>query len=168
MRHKPSVYVDTNILSYLHYLGSDAEALSCQRATREWWEQERPFFRLLASRVVGSELAAGEYPGQQRALAEVRRLPYLAYSRAVGDVEAKLLDAHVVPLAVPGDAFHLAFATVYRVDYLLSWNRAHLVSEETQRKLVRFRAAFGLRTPLVVSPESIPKAMLGENIRRRD
>jgi hypothetical protein len=43
-----------------------------------------------------------------------------------------------------------------------------LVSEETQAKLARFRAAFGLRTPLVVSPVSIPKAALGENIRRRD
>jgi len=168
MSHKPSVYVDTNILSYLHYLGSDAEALNCQRATREWWEQERPFFRLLASRTVDSELAAGEYPGQQRALSEVRRLPYLAYSRAVRDVQVMLLDAHVVPLAVPGDAFHLAFATVYRVDYLLSWNRAHLVSEETQGRLARFRAVFGLRTPLVVSPKSIPKAALGESIRRRD
>jgi len=66
------------------------------------------------------------------------------------------------------DALHLAFATVYRVDYLLSWNRAHLVSEETQAKLVGFQVAFGVRTPLVVSPESIPKAALGEDIRRRD
>jgi hypothetical protein len=101
-------------------------------------------------------------------LAEVGRLPYLSYGTAVRDVEAKLLAAHVVPSAVPGDALQLAFATVYRVDYLLSWNRAHLVSEETQGRLARFRAASGLRTPLVVSPDTIPKAGLGQSIRRRD
>jgi hypothetical protein len=165
---RPTVYVDTNVFSYLHYVGSEAEALSCQRATREWRERERSFFRLLASRAVERELAAGDYPGQQRALAEVRRLPYLSYGTAVRDVEAKLLAAHVVPSAVRGDALQLAFATVHRVDYLLSWNRTHLVSEETQGRLARFRAASGLRTPLVVSPESIPKAALGQSIRRRD
>jgi len=166
--NKPTVYVDANIPSILHYRGADPLALKEQLATREWWEQERPFFKLFASQTVQNELAAGEYAAQERALAEVRRLPYLARSAAVHDFVYKLLAAHVIPEAVPGDAFHLAFATVYRIDYLLSWNRAHLVSEEAQGRLARFRAAFGLRTPLVVSPLSIPKAMLGENIRRRD
>jgi hypothetical protein len=117
---------------------------------------------------VEDELAAGDYAGQERAVAEARRLPYLPGIAAVQDVVNKLLAVNVVPETAPGDAFHLAFATVYRVDYLLSWNRAHLVSEETQGKLARFRAAFGLRTPLVVSPASSPKVALGEDIRRRD
>lgn len=79
-----------------------------------------------------------------------------------------MVAARVVSETEAIDALQLAFATVYSVDYLLSWNRAHLVSEETQGKLARFRAVSGLRTPLVVSPESIPKAALGEDIRRRD
>jgi predicted nucleic acid-binding protein len=149
-------------------LGADPLALKEQLATREWWEQERRFFRVLASRAVESELVAGEYPGQQEALAKVRRLPYLPYDPAVRDVEAKLLNAKVIPLTVPGDAVQLAFAIVHRVDYLMSWNRAHLVSEETQGRLARFWAAFGMRTPLVVSPKSIPRSLLGESIRRRD
>jgi predicted nucleic acid-binding protein len=165
---KPTVYVDTNIISALYYRGADPLALKTQLTTREWWEQERPFFRVVVSQTVEDELAEGDYPGQERAVAEVRRLPYLPGTAAVQDVFTKLRAAHVVPSAVSGDAFHLAFATVYRVDYLLSWNRAHLVSEETQAKLARFRAAYGLRTPLVVSPDSIPKAALGANIRRRD
>jgi predicted nucleic acid-binding protein len=166
--NKPTVYVDTNIIAALYYRSTDPLALAEQLTTRGWWEQERPYFKLLVSQTVEDELTAGEYPGQQRALREVRSLPYLPGSAAVRDVYLKLLVANVVPATVPGDAFHLAFATVYRVDYLLSWNRTHLVSEETQAKLARFRAAFGLRTPLVVSPESIPKAALGEEIRRRD
>ncbi|HEY3319775.1 MAG TPA: DNA-binding protein [Planctomycetota bacterium] len=165
---KPTVYVDANIISMLHYRGANPHALKWQLTTREWWQDERPFFRLSASQTVEDELAAGDYPGQERTLAEVRRLPYLPVAAAVQEVFANLLAAHIIPAAVPGDAFHLAFATVYRVDYLLSWNRAHLVSDETQAKLARFRAAFGLRTPLVVSPDSIPKVALGETIRRRD
>jgi len=120
---KPTVYLDTNIFSILHYRGGDAGVLRRQRATHEWWEQERHFFSLLASKAVEGELANGDYPGKERALAEVRRLPYLDAVAAVQDVAAKLLAAQVVPETVPGDAIQLAFATVYRVDYLLSWNR---------------------------------------------
>ncbi|MGD0091957.1 MAG: hypothetical protein ABSE73_18755 [Planctomycetota bacterium] len=166
--NKPSVYLDANIFSLLHYRGADPLVLKRQLTTREWWNQERRFFRLEASKAVETELATGYYPWQQRALAEVRRVPYLAYSHAVVDVRVKLLGAHVVPLTEPGDAIQLAFATEYRIDYLLSWNRAHLVSEEAQGRLARFRAAFGLRTPLVVTPESIPKVALGQDIVRRD
>lgn len=101
---KPTVYVDTNIVSFLFYRGADLQVLKRQRATREWWKDERPLFKLLASRAVESELADGVYPGQEKALAEVRKMAYLAYSSAVRDVEAKLLAAHVVPLNVPGDA----------------------------------------------------------------
>ncbi|MGD0089172.1 MAG: hypothetical protein ABSE73_04570 [Planctomycetota bacterium] len=165
---KPTVYLDTNIFSVLHYRGGDPGVLQKQRATHEWWEQERHFFRLLASKAVEGELAKGDYPGKERALAEVRRLPYLTFLPAVNEVTAKLFAAHIVPLMAPGDALQLAFATVHRVDYLLSWNRAHLVGPETQVRLARFRAASGWRTPLVVSPESIPKAALGQSIRRRD
>lgn len=165
---KPTIYVDTNIFSFLHYQGSDSTALAKRTATHEWWEAERSGFVLYASTATENELADGKYPGQEKALAEVRRLTYLAFSSAVREMAQKLLEQHVVPAAVPGDAFQLAFATVHRVDYLLSWNRAHLVNAETQAKLARFRASLGSRPPLVVSPVSIPKALLGESIRRRD
>ena len=153
---KPTVYVDANIFSLLHYRGADDRAL------------KEPFFMLFASRAVENELLAGEYDAQERALAEVRRLAHLPYNSAVLEIRGRLLAAGVVPDAVPGDALQLAFATAHRVDYLLSWNRAHLVSEETQGRLARFQAAFGWRVPLVVSPATIPKVAFGDSIRRRD
>lgn len=168
MSHKPSVYVDTNILSYLHYRGADPLALKKRATTRQWWNEERPFFQVFASRAVETELTAGVFAGKEEALTEVRRLPYLVRTSAVRETAAKLLEAHVVPETVPDDAVQLAFATVHGVDYLLSWNRAHLVNAETQAKLARFRATSGIRPPLVVSPDTIPKAAFGEDIRRRD
>jgi predicted nucleic acid-binding protein len=165
---KPTVYVDANIFSLLHYGGADPRALKEHLATREWWEQERPHFELVASKAVDNELAGGDYRVQERALAEARRLPYLPGAAVVQDILDQLLAAQVLPVTASGDALHLAFATAYGVDYLLSWNRAHLVSHETQGRLARFRAATGLRTPLVVSPATIPKVAFGDTIRRRD
>ena len=164
---KPTVYVDTNILSSLYYQGADTDALIRRSTTREWWDTERPFFLVFASKTVESELAAGEYPGKERALSEVRRLPYLPPLPAVKEITDRLLGLQIVPASKPNDAIQLAFATAHGIDYLLSWNRAHLVNEETQTKLTRLREATGWRPPLLVSPATIPKVALGQSVRRR-
>lgn len=165
---KPSIYLDTNIVSVLHYRGGQVQSLAWQIATREWWERERRHYRVFASRVVEDELLAGAYPGQAMALAEVRRLAYLPFSRAVRDAASAYLTARIVPEAKMGDALQLAFATVHGVDYLLTWNHAHLANLRTQETLAKFHETRGWRTPLLVSPDTVPKVLLGQAIRRRD
>ncbi|MCY3024550.1 MAG: hypothetical protein NTW87_36715 [Planctomycetota bacterium] len=166
-REIASVYLDSNILSTLHYRGRDAAVLRQHAATQLWWDTERRWFRLLASRFTEEELAAGNYPGQKHALAEVRRLPYLPFSAAVKTCARTYLDEGLVPASKPGDAFQLAFATVYVVDYLLTWNQTHLANGETQEKLKRINAEHGWRTPLLMSPVTISKVALGQSVRRR-
>ena len=79
-----------------------------------------------------------------------------------------MLDAGVVPPNKPGDAVQLAFATVHKIDYLLTWNYAHLANLDTQRKLESFCRKQGWRAPFLVSPETIPRQSLGQTIRRKD
>ena len=66
------------------------------------------------------------------------------------------------------DALHVAVASVHKIDYLLTWNHTHLSNPETIRKLKAFDRKWNLRSPLIVSPESIPWVALGQPIRRRD
>jgi hypothetical protein len=54
------------------------------------------------------------------------------------------------------------------MDYLLSWNYAHLVNPVAQKQLEIVCQEHGLRAPLLVSPESIPKASWSQTVRRRD
>jgi hypothetical protein len=112
---KPTVYVDTNIFSYLHYIGSDEVLIEGQQLTRYWWKNERQFFKLFASRVVEKELTAGGFLAQPLALAEVRRLLYLPFSAAVQTVGQRLIDSRVIPESEQEDAIHLAFATVHGI-----------------------------------------------------
>jgi hypothetical protein len=56
----------------------------------------------------------------------------------------------------------------HRIDYLLSWNYAHVVNPVAQRQLETACHKHGLRAPLLVSPESIPKASSGQTVRRRN
>jgi hypothetical protein len=61
----------------------------------------------------------------------------------------------------------LAFATVHGIDYLLTWNYAHLANLDTQGRLREINRRHGWRTPFLVSPETIPKVTLGQVIRRK-
>lgn len=159
---KSIVYLDTNIVSAYYYDGADVGALSRRLATRDWWAAERRFFVVCASSFAELELAAGGYPEQDECVRFVRRLRYLPVTKAVRELASQFLMHGVVPAEKPGDATHLALAAGHDVDYLLTWNYAHLANPVTQGKAERLLDRRGLRAPLLVSPESIPQVRLGQ------
>ena len=103
-----------------------------------------------------------------RDLTAVRRLTFLRETPEVKSCAALYLEIGLVPATKIGDAIQLAFATIHRVDYLLTWNHAHLENVDVQRRLNEVNRSRGWRSPLLVSPETIPWAALGQTIRRQD
>jgi predicted nucleic acid-binding protein len=168
MSPKPTVYIDSNVLSVLHYDGGSSFALLHKAATRDWWALERPSFQAWTSRVAVLELTEGHYRGQPEAVAEALRLSRLPFTAAVNHCAAALKQAGIVPASHPADALHLAFAVVHRIDYLLTWNHAHLANVEVRRKLPVLCRKRGWRAPVLASPDTIPKVTLGQTIRRPD
>ena len=79
---KPTVYLDTTILSSYWYEGADVLSIGRRITTRDWWGNERLRFSLWVSSVTEDELEAGNYPRQAEALAMARRLKILADARA--------------------------------------------------------------------------------------
>ncbi|MBC8112764.1 MAG: hypothetical protein H7062_00135 [Candidatus Saccharimonas sp.] len=150
----------------LFYAGADINALSRRMATREWWESERRQFRIIASSITERELEAGAYAYQEEALQLVRRLNYVPITQLVRRLAAEFLDGNVVPPNKPGDAAQLAIATAHQIDYLLTWNYAHLANPATQLRGHQVAAKHQLRMPWLVSPETIPQTSLGQSIRR--
>ena len=96
------------------------------------------------------------------------RLRFLQFKAGVSKCAQVYLDERVIPRERPGDAVQLAFATVHRIDYLLTWNYAHLANLDTQRKLELVNRRRGWRPTFLVSPETIPRVILGQVIRRKD
>ena len=165
---KPTVYLDANILSALHYDGGNVLLLERTLTTRDWWVLERPLFQVWTSKITVLELAKGRYRGQRDAVAEAARLPHLPFTAAVAHCARILLAEKLVPAAENADALHLAFAIVHRIDYLLTWNHAHLANLEIHGQLRAVCKRHGWRAPWVVSPDTIPKAAWGHTIRRSD
>lgn len=163
---KPTVYLDTNIISAYWHEAADVLLLARRFATRDWWEKEREFFSVVASNVTEGELEAGVFPRQSDCLKMVRRLRYLPVTSKVHELAARLLAERIIPKEKPVDALQLAVAVAHQVDYLLTWNYAHLANPTAQQKVANFCRLETLKPPSLVSPESIPKALLGQSIRR--
>jgi hypothetical protein len=81
---KPTIYLDTNIVSALHYDGTDINTLSRRMATRDWWEGEHEHFSIWVSSLTELELAQGVYRHQADCLRFVRRLKYASIKRFGG------------------------------------------------------------------------------------
>ena len=96
-----------------------------------------------------------------------KRMKHLALTGPANALYQQIMARGVVPSSKPRDGLQIAIATAHEIDYLLSWNYAHLANPIVQAKLEKLCQAFGLRYPVLVSPETIPSARLGETIRRR-
>ena len=163
----PTIYIDTNIFSALYYRGRNDISLALKRVTRAWWDSEGASFELCSSRVTELELRGGKYWSQKPAVAACQRLRYLPVNALAKTCSQLYLTRRLVPETKPVDALQLAIATAHDIDYLLTWNHAHLANPETQNRLVEVNAQLELRTPELVTPQSIPWASLGQAIRRR-
>ncbi len=61
----------------------------------------------------------------------------------------------IVPIKAAEDALHIAIATVYNVDYLLTWNCRHIANPEIQRNISAYLEQVGLFLPFICTPEEL-------------
>jgi hypothetical protein len=163
---KPTVYVDTNIISAYWHEGGDVAAAAQRFHTREWWKLEREHFSVYVSVTTINELRAGRFRRQSECLKMARALRRLSMTREAKHVLDELLKSRLIPETKPGDALQMAVSAAHEVDYLLTWNYAHLANPIAQKRLEAICRSLRLRAPLLVSPETIPQVRYGQAIRR--
>jgi hypothetical protein len=153
---KPTLYLETTIPSY--YTARpvrDVIVLAHQEITRTWWEHRLPLFDVYISPVVLEEARQGDPEPARRRLEVLASFPVLEATPAIESLAA----TYMTQLALPGkalrDAAHLAFACGYELDYLLTWNCAHIANAEIRRRLMAMNAASGRQTPIICTPEEL-------------
>jgi hypothetical protein len=153
---KAKVYIETTIPSYLVARPSrDLLIAAHQQLTRDWWESRGPEFDLYVSEPVLEESAAGD------AILAKKRLKFLADIRILALTEGilKLADSLVVEGPIPrkaaGDALHIAIATAYACEYLLTWNCRHIANAEIQRAARLVVRRHGFELPAICTPEEL-------------
>ena len=152
----PTVYLETTIPSYLAaYPSRDLIIAAHQQITHEWWREVRQRFEVYISEAVLAEIRAGDPDAAARRLAIVDGLPILALNE---DVRA-LVHAYDQRLRLGerarADLPHVAFAVAYAMDYLVTWNCAHLANGEVIRRLREVNIELQRPTPIIVTPEEL-------------
>jgi predicted nucleic acid-binding protein len=147
---KPTVYIETTVPSY--YCDERPEIAADIARTREWWDQERDAYECFISPVVLDELLAGNYPGRSRCLKLIEDLAVLALNPDIVDIAEVYQVRRLMPKEPVRDALHIACASYYRMDYLLTWNCRHLANANKVRHLEMLNQSMGLHVPLLVTP----------------
>lgn len=153
---KPTVYIETSVISYRVARPSrDLIVAAHQQLTHEWWERVLPQCDAFVSPVVLEKIARGDSDAAQRRLHSIAFFPALEVLPEVHALAAAYFAAIPLPDKAQADAYHLALAAWHGVDYLVLWNCTHIVSGRVRMILEEVNAEFGIRTPIICTPEEL-------------
>ena len=156
---KPSVYIETTIVSYLTARPSkDIIRRSHELITARWWTDARPRFDLYTSDVVLHEAARGDPAAAAERMKALADLPVLPATPAAMELAQRLAAALALPARANLDAAHVAVAAVNRVQFLLTWNCRHLANATLHPKIEQVCAAAGHVAPRIIIPDLLMEA----------
>jgi predicted nucleic acid-binding protein len=153
---KPTVYLETTFISYLTARPSrDLLVAGHQQVTRDWWEQCADQYDLHASEVVTSEAGSGDKGAAEKRLEALQSVSFLELTEEVRALARELLRRKAVPREAEEDALHIAVAAVHGMDYLLTWNCAHIANARMKHAIEAVCLSLGYEAPVICTPEEL-------------
>lgn len=152
MDKKPTVYLETTIISYLladHYPERQ------KVAKRVLSLAKRGDYKAFISDVVLGEIDKAPKKIRERLLKLVRGIEVLPVTKEAEKLVNKYLKEEVFPRTKRADATHVAVATAAGLDFIFSWNFAHIVRVWTKEKVEAINTLLGYKTPKIVIPEEV-------------
>ena len=143
--NQPSVYLDTTIPSYLFEEREELKALI--QITQQWWHQERQNFELYLSEETLTELNKGNYPNKTEVLNRIAEVLMLPPHSRIAEIVTVYVDNYLMPREVKADAIHLAYASVYGLDFLVTWNYNHLANANKRQHITGHHFTVGMIYP---------------------
>jgi hypothetical protein len=153
---KPSVYIETSIVSYLAARPSrDPVTLRNQRLTHDWWNEHRERYALYTSDLARDEVAEGDPLSARKRLALLAGLPSLEALDAVHHLAGALRREVPLPPNAEADAVHIALATVHHMSYLLTWDTRHIANSKLRKRIERTCLLRGYTVPVLCTPTEL-------------
>jgi len=153
---KPTVYLETSVISYYTSRPSrDIVVTAHQQLTREWWEKAAGQFEVVISEAVVDEVALGDSEASARRLESVETFKVLPLTSRIQELTQILLKELEIPKNAFPDAAHLAFASHYKIVYLVSWNCRHIASGRIIKRLNELHAKTGIHVPVICTPNEL-------------
>ncbi len=159
---KPKVYLETTIISYLTARPSrDLVMAANQETTHEWWIGRRREFDLYVSQLVFEEAIAGDSEAARKRIEVLQPITRLDITDPVTLLGKRLVVGVPLPAKARADALHIAVAAVNGLDYLLTWNCAHIANAVMRPRIEKTCRAMGYEPPVICTPQELLEK--GEN-----
>lgn len=153
---KPSVYIETSVVSYhTAKLSKNLIVAAHQQITQEWWEKSLPYFSPFISPVVLEEASRGDQEAARLRLSQLEDFPVLKIIPEIEKLSTKYYESLRIPEKAKADTFHLALATWYQIDFLVTWNCSHIANGFIIQQLKKINLDLGFQTPEVCTPEEL-------------
>ena len=150
------MYLETTIPSYLTSRPSrDLIIAAHQQITREWWEEQRNDFQLYISQLVIDEAGAGDPTAAHERLNVLHDLPLLDITPEVSELATDILTSGKIPRKAATDAAHIAIASVHGMDFLITWNCAHIANAVNAKAIALICRSKGWECPVICTPEEL-------------
>lgn len=154
---RPTVYIETTIVSYLMARPSrDVVLHAHQQLTHEWWHARRHAFELFTSPVVRLEAERGDPELARLRLEALEGMPLLAPTSEATQLAEALVRRGPLPANAEVDALHIAMATVHGIEYLLTWNCTHIANARMRNRIEALCRGAGFEPPILCTPEELP------------
>lgn len=121
--------------------------------TIRWWEHELSEYRVFSSLLVTRELERIAEPHRSGYLNLVRPLENLELTEEVAILAEGYVERGIFHRKYLADAVHVALASFYKIDYLVTWNFGHIANVRKQARLRLFNTTAGFFSPVIVTPE---------------
>jgi len=153
---KPSVYIESSVISYLSARPSrDVIVAGRQAVSHDWWDNHRHRFELYISALVVAEIERGDADAASRRRALVADIPSLGVSDVAVELGELLLSEKVVSQGSESDALHIGIAAAQGADFLLTWNFRHINNAEMKAAITAVIESREYVCPQMCSPEEL-------------
>jgi predicted nucleic acid-binding protein len=151
-----TVYLETSIIGYLASRPSrDLITAANQQLTRDWWDEHREQYDLYVSETVVAECSAGDPQAAQERLDVIGNIPMLDVTEDAENLADELVKQILLPQNAEVDALHIAIATVNGINYLLTWNCAHIANAALQPQIEAICRSAGFEPPTICTPQQL-------------
>lgn len=161
---KPTVYIETSIVSYLTARPSrDVVVAAYQEITREWWSDAPDRFELVASQLVVAEAGSGDPEAAQVRLKALEAVSLLDAASEAENLAQAFVDLAAVARQSAEDAAHIAIAVTNGVDFLVTWNFRHIANAAMRSRIEHICRQAGYEPPVICTSNELMEANHAES-----
>ncbi|MEW6378264.1 MAG: type II toxin-antitoxin system VapC family toxin [bacterium] len=149
MARKLKIYFDTSVPNA--YI--DSRNPIRQEITKNLWEKLQQYEIFISDLVVEEIEATGDEVKKKHLLDLVKGFERLtSRGEEIEALTEEYIKGRIIPAKYIEDAVHIAVATVYSLDVLVSWNFEHMVKLKTKREVNAVNALLGYKQLEIVEP----------------